>query len=113
MESSELRWKKYSFASDAVMKPKPRSATTFLMVPVATVDLPCLPEQLALTHDLFEKQRSHGATAKRGVSAPYATDDQKANACSPCYHLGYFVFVGRSGPRPGNFRSTSTKPFEP
>ena len=33
-ESRPPRWKKYSFASSAVMKPKPRSATTFLMVPV-------------------------------------------------------------------------------
>ena len=39
-KSSELsrppRWKKYSFVSSAVMKPKPRSAMTFLMVPVVT-----------------------------------------------------------------------------
>src|SRR5262249_30878752 len=31
---SPLRWKKYSFPSSAAMKPKPRSETTFLMVPV-------------------------------------------------------------------------------
>src|SRR4029079_2831904 len=34
---SPLRWKKYSFPSSAAMKPKPRSDTTFLMVPVVTV----------------------------------------------------------------------------
>src|SRR5689334_18279978 len=33
-ESRPPRWKKYSFSSSALMKPKPRSATTFLMVPV-------------------------------------------------------------------------------
>ena len=38
-ESSEFRWKKYSFVSSAAMKPKPRSATTFLMVPVVHDDL--------------------------------------------------------------------------
>ena len=32
--SSPPRWKKYSFSSSAAMKPKPRSETTFLMVPV-------------------------------------------------------------------------------
>src|SRR6185436_6985143 len=36
-ESRPPRWKKYSFSSSALMKPKPRSATTFLMVPVITV----------------------------------------------------------------------------
>src|SRR3984893_17929137 len=35
--SSPLRWKKYSCPSSAVMKPKPRSATIFLTVPVTLV----------------------------------------------------------------------------
>ena len=65
-ESSASRWKKYSLASSAVMKPKPRSEMTFLTVPVATMTLQRLLERLTLTHDLFEKRRSHGATAHRG-----------------------------------------------
>src|SRR5579872_2426742 len=34
LESSPVRWKKYSFPSSAAMNPKPRSWTSFLMVPV-------------------------------------------------------------------------------
>src|SRR5215471_5184709 len=34
LESRPVRWKKYSFPSSAAMKPKPRSETSFLMVPV-------------------------------------------------------------------------------
>jgi len=37
---------------------------------------------LALTHDLFEKQRSHGATAQRGVHTSYAIRREKSNTCS-------------------------------
>src|SRR5438046_10088896 len=33
LPSVELRWKKYSFPSSAAIKPKPRSETSFLMVP--------------------------------------------------------------------------------
>src|SRR5207249_4601779 len=33
LPSVGLRWKKYSFPSSAAMKPKPRSETSFLMVP--------------------------------------------------------------------------------
>src|SRR5665213_3397373 len=34
LESRPVRWKKYSRPSSAAMKPKPRSETSFLMVPV-------------------------------------------------------------------------------
>src|SRR5437870_3729610 len=34
LESSPVRWKKYSFPSSAAMKPNPRSWTSFLIVPV-------------------------------------------------------------------------------
>src|ERR1035437_7626177 len=49
------RWKKYSFPSSAAMKPKPRSATTFLIVPVVMSD-PCIlfPNRWQ-THGPFEK----------------------------------------------------------
>src|SRR5205823_13966423 len=33
LPSVALRWKKYSFPSSAAIKPKPRSETSFLMVP--------------------------------------------------------------------------------
>src|SRR5438132_9069235 len=34
LESRPVRWKKYSFPSSAAMKPKPRSETSFLIVPI-------------------------------------------------------------------------------
>src|SRR5437868_4051081 len=39
LESRPVRWKKYSFPSSAAMKPKPRSETNFLMVPVGIPQL--------------------------------------------------------------------------
>src|SRR5476651_269164 len=47
------RWKKYSFPSSAAMKPKPRSETSFLMVPLVIADSSSRtsPEQAT---DLFE-----------------------------------------------------------
>src|ERR1035437_8009514 len=53
------RWKKYSLPSSAAMNPKPRSATTFLIVPVAITD-PCIlfPNRWQ-THGPFEKKGDH------------------------------------------------------
>src|ERR1700694_460934 len=39
LESSPVRWKKYSRPSSAAMNPKPRSETSFLLVPVGIFEL--------------------------------------------------------------------------
>src|SRR4029079_4999492 len=52
------RWKKYSFASSPAMKPKPRSDTTFLMVPVV-MWTSNFPNRDGMTHGPSEKGFDH------------------------------------------------------
>src|SRR5207247_29575 len=59
--STPLRWKKYSFASSALMKPKPRSATTFLMVPVVTLTSTSSRTTTTNARSVREGDRPHGA----------------------------------------------------
>src|SRR5450756_2146783 len=77
--STASRWKKYSFPSSAAMKPKPRSETSFLMVPLVIADSSSRtsPEQVT---DLFEvdavghrKRASHGGMTTRSL-APGLTE---------------------------------------
>src|SRR5712691_7534529 len=65
-ESSPSRWKKYSFASSAAMKPKPRSETTFLMVPVAMMTSNIPRTRICTAHGPFEKRGDH-ATLRHTV----------------------------------------------
>jgi len=66
-------WKKYSLASSAAMKPKPRSEITFLTVPVAT-----------LTSTLPEQNCSHARSAQEGTTtrstAPLRGGAQESSA---------------------------------
>ena len=68
-ESRPPRWKKYSFSSSAAMKPKPRSATTFLMVPVVMMDLQHFPNRDCRAHGPFEKGVDH-AEPSLGARSP-------------------------------------------
>src|SRR5207237_6272266 len=61
--SRPLRWKKYSCPSSAAMKPKPRSNTTFLTLPVILVS-PYLPESAT---DARVRSRRQGRHERRAA----------------------------------------------
>ena len=66
------RWKKYSFPSSAVMKPKPRSATTFLMVPLV----------MSLTLSIPEPGSRRTARSRR-LGRPRGASPQRAATYQP------------------------------
>src|SRR4029078_3081373 len=73
------RWKKHSFPSSAAMKPKPRSETTFLIVPVVT----------ATSTPLSNEQNSRRTVSSRKVDhTKHATDVGRGSSIARLFDQG-------------------------
>src|SRR5256885_12906322 len=65
LESRPVRWKKYSFPSSAAMKPKPRSETSFLTVPVG-IEISSSRKLVRERPGPFEKNRPRRSSPDQG-----------------------------------------------
>src|SRR6476661_8768792 len=76
------RWKKYSFPSSAAMKPKPRSETTFLIVPVVTVTSTLLSNEQNSRRTVSSRKvdhTKHATDVGRGSSIARLFDQGKSD----------------------------------
>src|SRR5450759_934718 len=116
------RWKKYSFPSSAAMKPKPRSATTFLTVPVVMYDPFFFPIQTADARSVGKGGRPRGASPQvtatssyyslwghSTTTSPRMSRPWKASRARP--KAGASALVHLSGTRRRGYGSAGLAPF--
>src|SRR5262252_5804540 len=85
LESSPVRWKKYSLPSSAAMKPNPRSETSFLIVPVGIYEPP-FSKVMSRTHASFREASDRGEHPRHRGPAYLTTEPvtlQTASRATP------------------------------
>src|SRR6478752_4928057 len=85
------RWKKYSFPSSAAMKPKPRSETTFLMVPVVTMTSTLLERTTADARSVRGGSTTRSTPPMWGEASSYPAcrpNERAKPVCAPPRDLG-------------------------
>src|SRR5207247_10861174 len=85
LPSVELRWKKYSFPSSAAIKPKPRSETSFLMVP-AGISISYALEQGSTQPDGPVQETGAASERRAGVRCTGHSTGPKSLVLDPQKH---------------------------